>query len=271
MGSAVGTEPWIFNPLEIWSHQLSIWCRLLAQTSCFPVQQSNLGNSGTRMKQYTSVLLLPFSEMAQSWFFFFSSKASLFSYVLLLKILIFGSYWKSQWEPLLSSWLIWPCLCLVLLRCILDIGLAFSNVLKVETIWLLQCFMANIWCWCSEVFIRCFWTSDFTTVASTLWRQLPVLSLDFYEIPWPSWWNILWWFSALSLLRILGIQQLLVCLKGLPFKRQMQNLVCCSTEGFTVVLSSRNITASSVCLLTSLTKSGAWLWASVIDGAETYI
>lgn len=56
------------NPLEVWSHQLSIRCRLLAQTLYFAIQHCNLGDFSTWMKQNTSVL----KKIIDLVFFFFS-------------------------------------------------------------------------------------------------------------------------------------------------------------------------------------------------------
>lgn len=57
------------NPLEVWSHQLSIRCRLLAQTLYFAIQHCNLGDFSTWMKQNTSVL----KKIIDLGFFFFFS------------------------------------------------------------------------------------------------------------------------------------------------------------------------------------------------------
>lgn len=64
------------NPLEVWSHQLSIRCRLLAQTLYLAIQQCNLGDFSTWMKQNTSVLKKIIDLVF--FFFFFLSKTGLF-------------------------------------------------------------------------------------------------------------------------------------------------------------------------------------------------
>lgn len=73
------------NPLEVWSHQLSIRCRLLAQTLYLAIQQCNLGDFSTWMKQNTSVL----KKIIDLVFFFFPVKDRS---LLNSEIFMFGSY-----------------------------------------------------------------------------------------------------------------------------------------------------------------------------------
>lgn len=133
MGSAVGTEPWIFLILR---KQGVVSCQ--SDTGYWHKCHASLFSRVTweiLVPEWSNILLF-FSYLFLKWLNlkFVSSKANRFSYVLLLEVLMSGSYWKSQQEPLLSSWLIFPCLyTVVLLRCVLDSDLAFSNVLKVET------------------------------------------------------------------------------------------------------------------------------------------
>lgn len=136
------------NPLEIWSHQLSIRCRLLAQTLYFAIQHCNLGDLSTWMKQNTSVLK---KIIDLDFFWFFLSKTGLFwtqKYSCL--DLIWGEV--PQITHTMHYFQLCGAFCLPCVRhfCSILVGsLLFSNSLNVEiTVWQHEYFVVNIWCWC---------------------------------------------------------------------------------------------------------------------------
>lgn len=137
------------NPLEVWSHQLSIRCRLLAQTLYLAIQHCNLGDFSTWMKQNTSVLK---KIIDLGFFFFFSCQRQVSSELRNIHVWILYGGRLPQITHTMYYFQLCGAFCLPCVRhfcSVLVENLLFSNSLNVEiTVWQHECFVVNIWCWC---------------------------------------------------------------------------------------------------------------------------